>query len=396
MPRDLNVVDKYVTSSRLYSAIESTFAHWADVPDMKHESAHRSYIEAISQNNSRFHFFKETQRYLAQFRNGHTEFVDLSVFEQGDITLGLYARLIDKKWVVTDSVYRDVNPGDSIVRVDGVNAAESLKYYDDFISASRDSYKGYILWRRPFFLPETIEIELESGVTKQISKGRPPHAPRAVVEFRNEYTMPVVCVRSFDAHDYEDAALALLNQYRDEPYLVLDIRGNGGGNTPEKLIKALMNQPYPTWREASSFRVGVDLATQQLQNSNSLRAGEVPRFTLSWNCTVQQPEENAYNGKLFILHDIGTKSAAEDFLLPFKATARAVLVGETTSGSSGQPYIETPFPDAMFTVGAKRQEFPNGDRFEGIGISPDIAIFASQANTGPGTDFVLKELLKLI
>jgi carboxyl-terminal processing protease len=233
-------------------------------------------------------------------------------------------------------------------------------------------------------------------VTARITKGAIPERPRPAVEFSGIAGTPLITIHSFDEPEFEDKAIAYINEHREAPALVIDIRGNGGGNTPEKLTNTLMNTPYPTWREASAFRLGVDVAIEQLHSSRPVRSDERPRFTLSWTSSLVQPEGNCYQGKIFILHDIGTKSAAEDFLMPFKATGRATLIGETTCGSSGQPYIDHPFVDATFAIGAKRQLFPNGDRFEGIGIVPDVYVSSDRSHLHAGVDGVLQELEKIL
>ena len=59
--------------------------------------------------------------------------------------------------------------------------------------------------------------------------------------------------------------------------------------------------------------------------------------------------------------------------MPFKDNGRALLVGETTGGSSGQPALCEIGEGMRCGIGAKRQYFPDGGPFEGLGIEPDIA-----------------------
>ena len=57
--------------------------------------------------------------------------------------------------------------------------------------------------------------------------------------------------------------------------------------------------------------------------------------------------------------------------MPFQDNGRAKLIGETTAGSSGQSH-HVDFGDGFYAwVGAKREAFPDGATFEGIGIQPD-------------------------
>lgn len=53
-----------------------------------------------------------------------------------------------------------------------------------------------------------------------------------------------------------------------------------------------------------------------------------------------------------------TGSACEDFLIPFKDNHRALIIGETTSGSTGQP-VPIDFGNGMhLAIGARRVFLP--------------------------------------
>jgi carboxyl-terminal processing protease len=76
--------------------------------------------------------------------------------------------------------------------------------------------------------------------------------------------------------------------------------------------------------------------------------------------------------------------------MPFKVTRRAVIVGETTGGSSGQPYMLDLGQGMMILVGAKRELFPDGSPFEGVGIRPDVEIGPSVEDLRARKDTVLE------
>jgi len=80
--------------------------------------------------------------------------------------------------------------------------------------------------------------------------------------------------------------------------------------TPQQLIASLMNRPWRTWQQITPAR--------QSQS--------------------RQPAKDAYSGRVFILVDRFCGSACEDFVMPFKDAGRATIIGETTQGSSGNPY----------------------------------------------------------
>jgi carboxyl-terminal processing protease len=96
-----------------------------------------------------------------------------------------------------------------------------------------------------------------------------------------------------------------------------------------------------------------------------------------------------------ILTDAGCNSACEDFVMPFKDNGRATLVGETTAGSTGQPYMLDLGSDLMAIIGAKRERFPDGAVFEGVGIQPDVAVALQIDGLRTGQDPVLERALTI-
>lgn len=387
--------DKYFAAASIYAAIEAVFAHWEDVPNLVHADMFKSYLETLAGCETRFDFFRETRRYLATFSNSHTTYFDERLFETGKHGFGVVARRIGSEWVVTHSIHDDISPGTVIETIEDLPACDFLAPFNAFISASRAEDRDYRVWRQPYFFPSPLRLTLDDGGSAQLEK-QPWLEPPPAISTSVVGQTPSITIRSFEEPAFEDSALSFVTANKDSPALVIDIRGNGGGSTPMRLIRALMNVDYPSWKEATPLRMGVDVAIEHIERFATLKAADRPNATYSWSARLNRADETAYQGKLFILHDIGTASAAEDFLMPFKATDRATLIGETTSGSSGQPLIARPFDKAVFTVGAKREIFPNGDRFEGRGIDPDIAVPLSRVDISEKRDAALAELKAVI
>jgi hypothetical protein len=83
-------------------------------------------------------------------------------------------------------------------------------------------------------------------------------------------------------------------------------------------------------------------------------------------------------------------------VLPFKDNGRARVVGETTGGSSGQPYILDLADGMLAFVGAKRESFPDGSRFEGVGIRPDVEVAPTVDDIRAGRDVALDAARRLL
>jgi carboxyl-terminal processing protease len=78
-------------------------------------------------------------------------------------------------------------------------------------------------------------------------------------------------------------------------------------------------------------------------------------------------------------------SSCEAFLLMMKQSPRALLVGDTSYGSSGNPQPHTLLPGLVVMLPSWQALRPDGSSFEGEGITPHIHVTA-----GPG-DFAERD-----
>jgi C-terminal processing protease CtpA/Prc len=169
--------------------------------------------------------------------------------------------------------------------------------------------------------------------------------------------------------------------------IVVDIRYNSGGNS------------------SRAYSIAGFLTDQPLKASKWKSISYVPAYR-SWGrpmgwveggpAVVNPREGKRYLGPLVVLTGPGTFSAAEDFLVPLKYSGRAVLVGEKTAGSTGNP-ISVPLPGGgRFMVVSKRDAFPDGTEFVGVGISPDVPVHPTQEALFEGTDPVLDKAIDVV
>ena len=93
--------------------------------------------------------------------------------------------------------------------------------------------------------------------------------------------------------------------------------------------------------------------------------------------------------------DGGCVSACEDFVEPSKDSGRATLVGETTQGSSGLPFFYDFHNGMSIKIAVKRDYFPDGSQFEGVGIKPDVEVRTTIEDMKTGRDPVLEKALEL-
>ena len=112
--------------------------------------------------------------------------------------------------------------------------------------------------------------------------------------------------------------------------MILDVRFNSGGNSDYAYViaGALTDEPL----KASKWK--------SLSYVPAHRSWGRPTDWIEGGPTIIEPRRGKrYSGPLVVLTGPATFSAAEDFLVPLQYSGRAVLVGEKTAGSTGNPIV---------------------------------------------------------
>jgi hypothetical protein len=172
--------------------------------------------------------------------------------------------------------------------------------------------------------------------------------------------VPVVRIGSFSDHhkEYIDQFLASASKYKDEPCLIVDIRGNGGGNT----MYARQWVTSSTGVNPGSIQVFTELVSETsmmgranylsylLDNYPDLEDQGYPQKIDRFMGTAEQIEtgeseahwspynvptakEIPSNRTLIVLIDSNVGSAAEGFLCYLQQMDNVVLVGENSGGA---------------------------------------------------------------
>lgn len=102
-----------------------------------------------------------------------------------------------------------------------------------------------------------------------------------------------------------------------------------------------------------------------------------------------QRHDHHFNGPVAVLIGPRTISAAEDFAVSFAAVKRGILVGSATAGSSGQPLRFDLPGGGTARVCSAQESFPDGRKFIGTGIAPQIEVELTVADIRAGRDPVI-------
>ena len=338
-----------------------------------------NYLGEIASTDDRRAFDLASMRFLEQFRNGHTFFSDDWLWRTHGGQLGCRARKIDSQWIVTATSQAALKLGVEIVSIDDEPFEDFFVRQKAMIGASSDRMAAELLFNRTYLFPSSFRLGIDGDdavvierPVRQVPADDGPHMTRIK-------QTSILRVPSFASAQFEASAVAMVRDLPSDEALIVDLRGNRGGDTPMGLLFALMDRPFRLWIEGTVHPGG----RVHGRNPEMMRTGP----------ETVEPEVGAFRGPMALLIDAGCLSAAEDFIAPFKDNHRAIIIGETTGGSSGQP-IRLDFGDGMWAmIGAKRQWFPDGSAFEGVGIAPDIPISVTRDDVRAGADPVLQAAL---
>ncbi len=386
--------------AKVFQSIPIYFAHWEDsrLQKAQLDGAFRELVPAVMSAKTRTEFSLLMMRFLAQLNNGHTGFWDLRLIRKP--SLGFNMRFIDEGWVVTASKLPELRVGDLVTHFEGRNLSDWYHELAEYAGGNDRAKQMRFAGLLRCFLPAEYQLGFTNsdGTAQALVCNRvySPSASDKVAtsgEWLEDGRIAYIKVPSFNHPDFENAALDCISRYAQAHCLIVDVRGNTGGSTPGKLVRRLMNRPYRWWTESSPLNVGILSYQAANKGPYSYMFNDA---NLLWRPSYHEPEAGAYDGDVIILVDYRTGSAAEDFVVPFKDNGRATIVGEMTSGSTGQPYRYDFGNDMAFQIGTKRAYMPDGSKFEGVGIAPDIHVRLERSALYAGTDPVLEKAIELV
>lgn len=156
-------------------------------------------------------------------------------------------------------------------------------------------------------------------------------------------------------------------QVKNLPYLIIDVRQNGGGNSGngKRICEYLVRKSQP-------HCVAPD-----------------------W---IIEPQTDAYQGKVYLLTSNFTFSAAESFVLDMRESNNATLIGEPTAGDTGNnPRNFRTARGICFRLPTREPAVsPQGFPMEGVGIPPHYQVSQTVSDFLEGEDTALEFALKLI
>lgn len=269
---------------------------------------------------------------------------------------------------------------DRIVAIDGMSLQEWAKEQEKYQFASTpsdrhfralrsvfhsytDSLRSYTVMRGEDTLCLSLPLHRYDYYPKHEPGSRPGDAVEVKVLQDSIGYMAIHTMMSPVMEEFE----ACYPQVRHLPYLIVDVRDNGGGNSSNgrSICEHFICRPQPHCVS--------------------------PDWTM-------EPTPDAYQGKIYLLTGPVTFSAAESFTLDMKESGNVTVVGEPTAGDTGnRPRNFCTSHGTWFRLPTREpRKSPQGFPMEGVNIPPHVEVHQTVSDFLQGKDTQLDDVLRMI
>ncbi|EPE9901141.1 putative S41 family peptidase [Flavobacterium psychrophilum] len=384
--------------SKLWSDVKYNFVNF-DLVDIDWDKTYQEYIPKVLATKSTYDYYQELIKVMASLKDGHSNVYYTSP-DYGRPPLR--TKLIENKVLVTN-VYNDtlvsknIAIGDEILEINNLNAIEyGKKFVMPYQSASTVQDLDNRTFHYAFFygkINEPIVLKIKkkdnSVFTTTISRKLKSNDKKQSFELKiTKDNIAHLIINDFENKNYRKIFDSLYVNILKSKALIIDVRNNGGGNGSHGyyILSHLIDEKIPTSK------------TKTRQYIPLYKASGYSDIFLEMSPYFLEPVQNKerYLKPVIVLTSVKTFSAAEDFLVAYDNSKRGIKIGQRTGGSTGQP-ISFDLPEGgKMRICTKRDMYPDGKEFVGIGIIPDIEINETIESIQKGKDIVLEKAIEVI
>jgi carboxyl-terminal processing protease len=314
-------------------------------------------------------FFDLLSRMLAEITISHLRVLDFAGLERqlarSVVTRGVALRNIDGQVVVTRIVERSaaslagLRTGFVVTAIDGVPVSNA-RSAEASLAGDTATHRVTVLDASDSAREISIDHQLpppeESGFDGIFGRRVRIHSSRLAngigyVHFTNFIT------------PLRKRLTAALESLRSAPGVIIDLRGNSGGDTEAGLALAGMLVSKETQLGIIRTRTGDDYSYKA------------------------KPHKNSYRGRVAILIDEESGSESETVTAGLQAAGRVVVIGRRSKGEAMDATIQDLPMDSwglLYPIGYPRT--PKGVPIEGRGVTPDVEVRLTRRDLLAGRD----------
>jgi C-terminal processing protease CtpA/Prc len=396
-------IQRMAAFARLWSEVKYNFVYLDRRPDLDWDSMLEVYLPRVAAARTPEEYDRVLEEAIALLKDGHTK---VYPWVSQD-SVGLNLKPIEGRPVVTDVAdtpemrSTGVTPGMELAAVNGVPVDQILKekIYPYVAASSPQGREDAACWQLLMgetggklsatfrdLQGKTRTVELSCDLSDH--RGAAKWLRRPPVEFRPLANgIAYVALNNFGNDEVPKQFDAHFDDILNSKGLILDVRENGGGSDYNgyAIIARLIDKPI----------------TQALKSLSRVykpyyrSTGKPEEWDVMYGGPIQPRGERPFLGPVVVLVGSRTASAAEDFLVPLKATKRATLIGTPAGGSTGNPLLVKLYK-ADLRICTLWCRFPDDTEFVGVGVQPDILVQQTRRDVAEGRDPALEKAVAFL
>ncbi len=433
--------------SRIWKDAEYNFAYW-DKVNIDWDEAYKNALERVLATKDIYEYYRELARFLALLDDGHTGVtLPMEIMQSAEYysMLPIFCARIGSDIVVfgVAEEYKEEIPLLSRIKeIDGTKINEYIreKCYPYIWHGNEDACGNAAMIELIYgragseadILFETdgksysvklkrvdanaIKWHVHNAPAKQDPEGRIILDDEACkIEITGD-GIAVIKITTFMDDSIPEKIYGKFEELKNAKGYLIDVRGNGGGNSSNGDAIAAMfidgkfescaaeTQMYePTYKAWGMFRddfkeVSPDKIDEQGWDDDSIKSYKMLRH-IYFQKEIGKVENKApghLTGPVAVLMNEYTVSAAEDFVDVMKQYTDAVFVGNNTAGTSGQPYFVSLESGGSYRICTRRCLAQNGEDIYNKGFSPDVKVVNTLNDLADGYDRAREKALDIV
>ncbi|WDV47486.1 S41 family peptidase [Clostridiaceae bacterium M8S5] len=263
-----------------------------------------------------------------------------------------------------------------------INNGHTNFFGRDYYNFAVSIYKESPVWLKQLNNPKTKEIYYDEKLHKKLTSPKTNYTKNNVTtKIIEESKIAYLGIKTFSSHNVDKDKRAVenfLKSIKDYKALIIDIRGNGGGDTrywfnnivPLLINKTLEETTYLVYRGGRfgekfiKERLGVSYnGLNKISNLKNKELTNAPKeifndfkYYFHEKSRYEPKKPIGFKGKIYLLIDGSVFSSSDRFAVFAKNTGFATLIGERTGGDGiGTDPILCTLPNSGFIF-----RFPNG------------------------------------
>ncbi len=435
----ISKAEKVYGLSKFWQETNYNFIYLNKVDKAEWDSLYKEYITKIQETKNDYEYYRLMQKFCAFLKDGHTNVyfpksIQDSIMNTNFGKYRIFLSNIEGKAIITrvnKSKKKEIPIGTEIIKVNGIS---TKKYLENnvlpYISSSTDYIlkdwgirkllKGYVGTKYD------LELKLPNGKTKTLtlvhSKTKeksvyPPFEERKLLDFKlYDNDIAYVALNSFSDWQISKIFNKKIPQLKKAKALIIDLRRNGGGNTNigMEIFKHLTNDTilYGSKTQSRLHIPSFKAWGKWIEEKDTLNNSWAKQAYLSYRDefyhdfpykpdTISIDDRRLLENSKIVIPTVilighNTASAAEDFLIFADNQKHMTKIGEPTFGSTGQPMIFDLPNGGQARICTKKDTYPSGKEFVGVGIQPDIEISKNLSDYMENKDPVLDKAIEFL